>query len=147
MGDNHQVHSKPICCLVNGLILLECHVQSDGLASPPVSAIQAGTSRGGRRERRPRLDPLNEGIKAGIERWAPPSLSLCSRVSQNKRILLSDGSRMEVVRPRGTDGAGDCYWETPALCNTSTCLVSLGHLGLLLIRYIITHNYIAYDML
>lgn len=32
-GDNHQVHSKPICCLVNRLILLEWHVQSIGFAS------------------------------------------------------------------------------------------------------------------
>lgn len=147
MGDNHQVHSKPICCLVNGLILLECHVQSDGLASPPVSAIQAGTSRGGRRERRPRLDPLNEGIKAGIERWAPPlPLFVLSCLPKQTHPPVRWKSHGGGPAQRNRWCRGLLLGDTCTLQHIHmSCF--LGHLGLLLIRYIITHNYIAYDML
>lgn len=85
---------------------------------------------GGHGERGPRLDPLKGGIKAGIEGWAP--FSLCHRVSQNKRILLSEGSRLEVVRPeeqmvQGTDtgGGGHLHFaEGGVAFNTSKRLVS-----------------------
>lgn len=65
-GDNHQVHSMPICRLVNGLILLECKA--------------AATLTGSLSQQGEPSDwyPLREGIKAGIEEWAP---SLCALVS------------------------------------------------------------------
>lgn len=73
-GSPSGIHSKPICCLVNRLILRE----GPGLASSPQSAIRPaiqGTSRG-YAERGPRLGPLNGRIKAGIEGYrgvhAPP---------------------------------------------------------------------------
>lgn len=57
-------------------------------------------------------------------------LSLCSRVSQNKRILLSDGSRMEVVRPeeqmvQGTATERHLHSAKGSVAfNASACLVS-----------------------
>lgn len=68
-GDNHQVHSMPICRLVNGLILLECKA---------AATLTRSLSREWR-QNPVTGSSLREGIKAGIEKWAP--LSLCSSVS------------------------------------------------------------------
>lgn len=46
--------------------------KAPGLASPQFQPSEQPQARGTPRERGPRLDPLNGGIKAGIEGWAPP---------------------------------------------------------------------------
>lgn len=67
-GDNHQVHSMPICRLVNGLILPECKA---------AATLTRSLSRQWR-ENPATGSPQGRGIKAGIEEWAP---SLCALVS------------------------------------------------------------------
>lgn len=66
-GDNHQVHSMPICRLVNGLILLECKA---------AATLTRSLSRQWREN--PRLVPLKGGgSKRGLRNGPPRFVLLC----------------------------------------------------------------------
>lgn len=130
---------------VNRLILLECHVQSS-----PVSAVGPAIQAGAGRVR----------ATPGSSQWRDQSrdrgmgpISLCSRVSQNKRILLSDGSHMEVVLPRNRWCRGLPLGDTCTLLkgsaarNTSGCLVCGWWRFGNIIHHITTWNYTIYNVL
>lgn len=155
VGDNHQVHSKPICCLVNRRILLECHVRGTGLTSPqsqPIRpAIQAGASRGDA-VRGPRLGLLNRGIKAGMEGWAPSLCALVSPKTNASSCPMEAAWRWSARRNRWCRGLplGDtCTLQKEESRSTHPHVWFLDdeHLGLLLLQSIVTHNYVVCDIL
>lgn len=128
-GDNHQVHSMPICRLVNGAH--SAGVQSSGYAnSESQPAVEGEPSN---------WFSLREGIKAGIEEWAPSLCALVSPKTNASSFLMEALWRWSTLRNRWTDGDGDSHWAT---CNTCTFLVFLDNKLMINSRFPITCHWI-----
>lgn len=89
-GNNHQVHSMPICRLVNGLILLECKA---------AATLTQSLSRQWR-ENPVTGSPQGRGIKAGTEERAPSLCTLVSPKTNASSFLMEALWRWSTLRNR-----------------------------------------------
>lgn len=150
VGDNHQVYSKPICCLINRLLMLR--VPCAGHTALLAPRFGCPTSHRGRQkpwdaDRWPRLGPLNGRIKAGIKEWAPFFVLVWIPKQTHPpfcwKLHRTDCLQEQMVTE-------DYYWETPLQVLNSTHLyvsfIDNNHVKSLLIQHILDHNNTLYGI-